>query len=108
MIGHPRTSVSVRVRACSDRLVDTPARPDRWGEQVGEGGEAFGHEAVVGPVLASGPGDEPGVEKHFEVVADRRLGQAERGHKVAHAGLAVSGGLDHADQLQAGGVRDRS
>jgi hypothetical protein len=40
------------------------------------------------------------------VVADRRLGEPERGNEVAHASLAGSRRLDQADELEPGRVRD--
>ena len=53
---------------------------------------ASGHQPVVDPRPALARDlDEPGLAQHFQVVRDRRLGQAERADEVADADLVRAG-----------------
>ena len=61
----------------------------RSGEQLAHDGELVGEHAEVGPASALLSLDQAGVEQHLQVVADRRLGQAERLGQVADAGLVA-------------------
>jgi len=83
-----------------------PPGGGRSDEKLSDGGESLRHQTVVGPRAAPGPGHEPGVAEHLEVMADRRLAQPQRSRQVAYAGLAVPCRLDQADQLEAGRLRD--
>jgi protein-tyrosine-phosphatase len=49
-------------------------------------------------------GNEPSIEKDFEVVADGRLGEAQRGSEMTDAGFVVGLGLQEAQEAQAGVV----
>ena len=57
-----------------------------------------GSDAEVGPASALLAVNEARVEQDFEVVADGRLGEPERGGEVADAGFAVRLGLNQAEQ----------
>lgn len=71
------------------------------GAQDGRDGiQSRGDEGVIGPHAALVAGEYPRLDQNFEVVGDRRLGQAQGGGQIADARLAAVVRSDHGDQLQ--------
>lgn len=65
-------------------------------EDLAEGCERLGYDAVVGPAAAAFSLDEACVAKDLEVVTDRWLAEPERLGQMADACLAVRLRLDQA------------
>src|SRR5918993_3853036 len=101
------SAYTISVAAGSSDTTRTPASLAGPGERPGQLGQPGGHRPVVRPRAALLPGHQTGVEEHLEVVADRRLAQAERLGEVADAGLAAVVRLDQAQQPPPRGVGDR-
>src|SRR5436853_6802590 len=76
-------------------------------DDLGEGGEALGHGAVVNPGGLLAAADQSGIVKDLEVVTHCGLREAEWFGQLTDAGLTVLVGLNQRQQPKPGGVGQR-